>query len=475
MATAALMALLGAAALIAAPPVAQAQNQTQAQAQTAAGPARTLTLPQARAAADAALRAGKFGDAEIIAKGLLLADPDDAFAHLVLAAAAQGMGRWTDARTAARTAYYKAEARPQRHQAAQIASRAAFQDKRTLAAQLWLRRAVEAAPNGTPVRAQTEARYRALRRASPYTIFAGMAVSPSSNVNNGAETRFNRIEGLPFVGFLSPDAQALSGIVAQGRAGARIKLSYGKRHLTTLTPALSVTRVFLSEDAQEQSPTSENADFARTDLSLRLAHAQTLQSAPKLQLSYGASLGRGWRAGDLDQSWAELSAGAALRDVAGGIAQAQVSRRVQRSETTEGLRAETNTLRLGWQRSIGQGHKLSAQAFVADTSSNRANARKSSKGASLTFAPDLSIGPARLSLTLGATQTHYEDYAVGFFAVPGGRTDTTRFGRIAISFDDWDYAGFTPTVGITTSRTTSNVSRFDTQTTGVSFGIRSSF
>lgn len=444
-------------------------------AQTAAAGAQTLSLPQARAAADAALRAGRYGDAEILARGLLLADAKDPFAHLVLAAAAQGQGDWAGARAAARTAYHSAEARSQRHQAAQIASRAAFQDKSTLAAQVWMRRAVQAAPKGTPVRAQTEAQYQTLRRVSPYTIFAALSVSPSSNVNNGAETRFNRIEGVPFVGVLSPDAQALSGLFAQGRVGARVRLSYGKRHMTTLTPALSVTWVFLSPEAQDQSPSSENTDFARTDLSLRLAHAHVLERAPNVQLSYAASLGRGWRADQLDQSWAELSAGLALKDLAGGIGQARISRRLQRSESIEDLRAETNTLTLGWQRSFGRGHNLSANLFVAETTSNRANTRKRSIGASVTFAPDLRLGPARFSLTLGASETHYSEYSVGFFAVPDGRRDTTEFGRLAVSFDGWDYAGFAPTVGLTTTRTRSNVSRFDTQTTGVSFGIKSTF
>ena len=76
-----------------------------------------------------------------LAQGLLKADPDDAYAHLVLATAMARAGHPKEARRAASLAYRHGSTPRARVQAAQLAARSALQEQRPTLTQLWLRRA----------------------------------------------------------------------------------------------------------------------------------------------------------------------------------------------------------------------------------------------------------------------------------------------------------------------------------------------
>jgi len=84
------------------------------------------------------------------------------------------------------------------------------------------------------------------------------------------------------------------------------------------------------------------------------------------------------------------------------------------------------------------------------------------------------IGPARVSAGVVLGYSDYPDY-VALFAVPGGRQDKSVYANVSLFFPDVDYAGFAPTVQISTGRKFSNVSRFDTRELSVAMGIQSKF
>ena len=146
-----------------------------------------------------------------IAQGLLIADPHSAYAHYVLATAHADMGHGTDGRKSAARAYRYADNRVQKFQAAELAARLTFAEGHPTLTQLWLRRAVQNAP--TPeIEEQLARDYARVRRENPFRFSITGGVKPSSNVNNGADTAQQVIDGLPFTGRLSGSAQALSGI-----------------------------------------------------------------------------------------------------------------------------------------------------------------------------------------------------------------------------------------------------------------------
>jgi hypothetical protein len=78
------------------------------------------------------------------------------------------------------------------------------------------------------------------------------------------------------------------------------------------------------------------------------------------------------------------------------------------------------------------------------------------------------------TLSLGASWQHYADFTVGL-PVPGGREDETLFGQVEFTLQALDYGGFVPSLRVQARKTDSNVSRYDTRETTVSFGIKSAF
>ena len=72
----------------------------------------------------------------------------------------------------------------------------------------WLRQAGDASPT-TAERRETVAALNAVRDRSPWEARLRFSVSPSDNVNGGADSAFNIIDGRPEVGMLNGDAQAL--------------------------------------------------------------------------------------------------------------------------------------------------------------------------------------------------------------------------------------------------------------------------
>ena len=73
------------------------------------------------------------------------------------------------------------------------------------------------------------------------------------------------------------------------------------------------------------------------------------------------------------------------------------------------------------------------------------------------------------------SETTYPDYRILFWSVPGGREDTRSSAEVNVSFDRLGYMGFTPTLKLSSERTLSNVSRFETDELSVSLGLRTAF
>ena len=55
------------------------------------------------------------------------------------------------------------------------------------------------------------------------------------------------------------------------------------------------------------------------------------------------------------------------------------------------------------------------------------------------------------------------------------RNDDAVFASLDVTFSEIDYAGFVPRVSLIAQRTSSNISRFETSSTALSFGIESKF
>lgn len=434
-----------------------------------------ITLDEAREVAVEALAEGDPGLAIQIARGLLQADPHDATAHFIIANAYAQSGRLKNGRKAAAQAYRDADQSIDKFRAADLAAKLAFAEKRYSVTQLWLRRAAVHAPT-RQAEEQIGKDYRVLRQVNPLSLRFRSDLRPSSNVNNGSDTALNIIDGVPDGGSLSGSARALSGLKFSVDLGAAYRLRRNENSATSIAGRLYVERVALSSDAKAQAPNVTGSDFANTYGELALSHVFATGGpdgggAAKLEFALGES----WYAGEryyrfgrasADNSWS-LGENARLKLGAWG----------ERRYDTRFLSSDARILGFGAEYALGlnNGDIFSLTLALRDSQAKFINGTYSSASMRGEYTFREQIGPARVSLGMVLGYSHYDSFAASILIPPSQRTDKSAYGDISFAFDEYDYAGFVPTLRLRTGRRSSNFSRFDTREFTLTLGFGSKF
>ena len=432
-----------------------------------------ISLAQGHVMARQALLSGDFGFAMDLALALLDADPDDADALAILATGLIRVGDYPLARSTARHAYLQAEAGLQSYEAARIVALAAKLDNRFTLSQLWLRRAATHAelPN---LAAQTAQDYKQVAAQNPLWFRVNTSVRRSDNVNGGSDTALNVIDGVPWVGTLSAEAQALSGTVASGQISARYRIDQSTEHLTALTGQLLTQNVFLSDAAQASAPDLTNADLSSYSLTAGIEHRQKWDN---LTTTISAEVGQVWSGDAKSYDLARLGAGLnyGLNDNA---AVSATLRHEMRFDRTGGRNDDTVTtfgagITAIAQTGIAQG-RWSAGVNHTMTESPTTNRANTASSLYASFAPNMQGKPVQLQASVGRAVTLYDDYALPP-VFSGERRDETSFAVIEAAFPNMTYAGFMPVISLRSVQTDSNISRFTRSETGIEIGYRSSF
>ena len=431
-----------------------------------------LTLPQVRQLAVDAIKRKDARLARDLAMGLLQADPKSSFAHFTLAHAQGQLGQTAAARKSAAKAYRYADTKLHRFEAAELAARLSYADARPTTTQLWLRRAVQNAPS-PEVEAQLARDYGAVRAQNKLSFSIRGGLRPSNNINNGANSAVQIIDGLPFTGTLSGTARALSGTIGSVDASLGYRLRGTKDSRTTLGARLYVQRVSLSEEAKELAGTASSADFGSTYGEVSLRHVFAL-GEDRNTASLGAALGQFWSGDRKSYSFARLNAGRdwqiapRTRFLLGGSVEHRASDvRSLFDSTIYGLNGRL-------QHVLENGDRLSFGVNLRRTQSDFVNTDNTTATVTARYSFGKRIGPAQVSASIAASFADYDDF-IAVFRVPGGRQDTSVYANLNLFFPDLDYAGFAPTVTFTAGRKTSNISRYETRELSVSLGIQSKF
>lgn len=457
-------AALGAAILLSSAP---------AQAQDTPTNDITLTLPEARQLAARELKDGQPQIAAHLARGLLVADPKSSYAYLVLATAEANSGQLAKARKSASKSYRYADGKPARFKAAELAAKLAYADDSPTAAQLWLRRAAQNARNAQ-VEEQLGYDYQRVRSENPLSFSIRGALRPSINANNGADTAFQIIDGVPLTCILSGSAQALSGTVANADATVGYRLRGTKTSRTDISARLFVSRVFLSGEAKSLSPTSSKSDFNSTYGAVTLSHGFAV-GANGGTAKISGTAGQLWSGGDRYYDFARLEAARTWKLNATNSFQLSASvenRDITGSDTRDAL-AVGIVAALSHKRASGDTLRFSINALKTSSDSVNSDSTALSLGARYSFADK--IGPAQVSAGIILDTTDYDQYFSPPIFLSDGRQDRSAFADINLFFPDYDYAGFAPTVSLRVGRKSSNISRFDTREFSLSVGIASKF
>lgn len=435
----------------------------------APAPALQLTLSQADAMAQAALQQGQARLAYDLSKGLLQADRHNEQAHYYQAVALAQADAWGAAGRAAARAYRHAKSDGQRYQAANLAARLSFAGDRFTASQFWLRRAVDHA-DGDVARAQTIRAFERVRRHNPLNFKLRFSVSPSDNVNNGATSPLNVIDGVPVVGVLSPGARALSGVVATTRMRGTYRVDAGEGHETRLKGRVTSRRVRLSDTVAGLS----GGDLSSTVGEIGVSH-YIVGGSEAVTWKLDLDGGRVWYGGDPLYDYARLGVrrhqklAGRLTLSFGGYAEAQQDEADRGADST----VASAFAGLGWR--LDGGARLGVKVQYRDTDSDGVNRASDQWTGIASYRMGRAVGPAELEFALGVSTLDFGRYSVGFIPVPGGRRDESVFASVTATFDDVSYMGFVPTLSVTTERSRSNVSRFDVDETSLTLGMRSEF
>jgi len=443
----------------------------------AATPAQSQSLQTdaagLRELATLSLTEGNWAQARQLAEALLMRDPADPRALAVLAKAAFELRDFAVARSAAARLYRSDASQIQRYEAARLAALAAANEDRFTLSEIWLRRALIVAPSDDDV-ARTTQDARQIRRVNPWSTSVQLAFSPSTNINGGAESELNVIDGVPLVGVLSASAQALTGFVALADIKTTYRLAESRESRQTVSARIYARApIPVGEDLQaiwDEGVEIEDLSTARLEFSFN--HDQVITDG-----LYGVDLYAGlyFSGAEFDHSYVRLAADRTFRfSPELSLNAAVVAEQRFAPETFERDDALL-TLQGAVTRRIDGVGTASATGSWTRRFSDSINYSYDSYTLQLGFAPAERVGPAIVSGNIGITHTTYDDYAVGFILVPDGRQDTRYFGNLTATFPDYSYAGFQPQVKVNLGTTQSNISRFEIDELGVEFGLRSTF
>lgn len=432
----------------------------------------TLTLDQARNVAQQALQAGNPDLAIQIAGGLLQANPNDAFAHFVLASANAQKNNLRQGRKAAAQAYRFSETPIRKFESAQLAAQLSYAENRPTLTQIWMRRAVQHAPDEAS-ESLIAREYAQVRAQNPWSFNIGVGLRPSDNVNNGADTALNDIDGVPATGILSPTARALSGVIGTLDLSLRYRLRGDGHSKTTLGGRVYVKQVWLSDDAQTQAPNARNEDFGSTYTEADLRHVFAIGNDGFGSLQ--AAIGRFWSGGEVSYNFGRVNIkrGWRLNTQSGVTLSGLVEQR--RQVASGSADALVSGLGARYFQRLANDDVISFNLSLRDVGSDFIN--DTYQTAALRISYDFAdfVGPVRVSTGVTFGYSDYSQYRVGFINVPGGRQDKTVLADITLLFESIDYAGFAPTLRIQAGKNRSNVGRFDTREFSISMGVQSKF
>jgi hypothetical protein len=432
----------------------------------------TLSLDQARNVAQDALQAGQPDLALQIASGLLQANPHDAFAHFVIAVASAQKNNLRQGRKAAAQAYRYSENPIRKYESAQLAARLAYAEGHPTLTQFWMRRAVQHAPDEA-TESQIAREYAQVRAQNPWSFNIGLSVQPSDNVNNGADTGLNIIDGVPATGILSPEAQALSGTIGIVDLSLGYRLRGDGQSTTTLDSRLYIKQVRLSADARSMTTRISDKDLASTYFDTSLTHTFAIGGD-----GFGTvkgSFGRFWSGGDPSYNFGRLSLtrGWRLNAQSGITVNGLVEKRLRVSKDSQD--ADIFGAGVRYFQRLTNGDLVTFDLVLRDINSDSANNDYTTQSVRAAYNFRNPIGPVQVSTGLTVGNADYSNYRVGFIVVPGGRQDNSVLADVTLFFQNIDYAGFAPTLRVQAGQSTSNVSRFDTKELSVSMGIQSKF
>jgi hypothetical protein len=364
-------------------------------------------------------------------------------------------------------AFQQAEDLPSRFELARQMAAIRYDQGRLMAAQWWLRRAANYAPDRTRAD-ENRADFQKIRGQARFRPSLSFNARPSSNINNGAEDRILSLGNIILV--FPSSALALSGIEYTGRATLEWRLSESARQRSFVDLDFYGRTYSLSPDAKRLAPRARGRDYALTQLAVGVSHLRQLHpdlGPTRLRFSIGQVRSggqdlRSFRRLDLGQSFRLSQRTEAL--VSAYVENQIPLRSDQPRAVLRGLRGETLMRLQG-----GDSLRVSLDHQNYDASIRTSSFRESQLHVTYALAkPILTVG---VSVFGAASRKRYDEFSL---SLDGRRDQRFEIGATFV-FNEATFLGFSPNLTVSAHRTSSNVDLFDSRGASVSMGFQSRF
>lgn len=424
----------------------------------------TLGADDARLTAARLLSAGHPRAAVDITTVLIRRDPSDAPTLIVHAQALRIMKDYDAAQNAGRHAWRAADNEFEKYGAAMAMAQALSSNGKKTRAQIWLRRAVNIAPNDR-MRARAARDYQFVRKINPWSVQFSFGITPTNNVNNAPRDNTIVLGGLVFS---DPSAVPISGFEVE--SGVTLRYNYNQTQSSRNFAAVRWTEsnVVFTDDAVPAGLDASDFSFRRLETQFG---RDFIKGEGKPRQTVSVSFGRLWTGGstladEVRLSWKQVYKRPQNRGFA-WTAEVGYSDRKDNA-TRSGV---TSSLRGQWSRPLANGDRISWDAGIgrSDTESAAITHSSLSLGAQYSFGTP--VMGAQAHVALSNQYRAYDDPLYG----PDPRSDVKLSISGSFLFVDFDTYGFAPKLTLEASQTNSNVTRFETRNFGLNIGFQSLF
>ena len=427
----------------------------------------TVSPDEMRIAAVNALQSGHSRAALMMANALLQRDASDVPALIIKSRAARNVGDLDSAIAAGKTAWAQATTEDEKYAAAMAVAQALSSDGKRTMAQFWLRRAADKAPNEA-TRNIAARDFRYVRARNPWSSELSFNIAPSSNINNGSVHETTKLFGLPFEFQLNGAARALEGMEYSAGYAGRYRFDQSDLYAQDLIFQLNHRTYSLTENARDLAPGVKGSDFAFSQLGAGYVYQRTPENwvGP---FTLNVTGGHTWYGGDPYSAYLRL--GASQKVELGATTVVNLSGSAERQFGSAAPDADILRTDLRFTHGIGDMGTLGVSLGHSDSISDDSSANFIELRGGVDFYLSKPVLGAQVSLGVDWRQRDFPRSRYD----PAGRGDTEISASVDMTFTQIERYGFNPTVSLNAARTDSNIGLFDSESLGVSFGLRSAF
>jgi len=411
-----------------------------------------LSPQQARFVAREAIKQGNLDVANALSSALLARDANDAEALMVRAMLQRAAGDLDGARETAGRAHANTDIPALKFDAAMLVADILTREEKYTRAQIWLRRADQAA-NDDQRKTLVANAYRVVQRRNPLRVQLRFSLNPSNNVNNGAETTLIEIGGLPFR--IDDSGLKLGGYEASAGVSLAYRFSESETQKTEAIAELYYRHVWLDSDAKEIAPDAKGSDYNYATVVTGLRQQRLIW--PDLGITQATGLlGQSWYGDKGLARWAELQLSQMVKQSDVSALRFGATLRSERRLDNDINDARTLGLSVEYLRGLGDSGAYSVGLSVRDIRSESATVDGLSYAvtASRSFPR---IGAVLPKINLRAETRDYQKWAT----TADGREDDTLSLSLDMVFPDVTYYGFAPQLAVSARRTWSDVDIYD--------------